>query len=135
MNTSHTENEQLDLRRMLGVILLLFALSGLYWVADAIIQLWNSPRSVSFVSLFIDLLEEDQEPVFVSKDGTQINLPASWPVVVGLFLSIVLISSAGLLIRSFLTSALALLFPGSHNIKGALAVIIERMLEKRGTNR
>jgi hypothetical protein len=131
MNSSNLHDGQLNLKKICGIIFLLIALFGLYWVAEAIAQLWNSPKSVPFVSLFIDLLEENQEPILRSTKGGEINLPASWPIVVGVFLSIVLISSVGLLIRSFLSNAMYLLFPGQNTTKGWFAIAIERITSKR----
>ena len=130
MDSSQVTDGQFNLRKICGFIFLLIALLGLYWVAEAIVQLWNSPKSVPFVSLFIDLLEENQKPILSSVQGGEINLPASWPIVAGLFLSIVLISSVGLLIRCFLSNAMFLLFPGQHAHKGWLAALIERIAGK-----
>ena len=79
------ENEQSESGRFLGIILLVLAMFGLYWMVDAIIQLWNSPKSVPFVSLFIQLLEENQKPTNPSGNGAEINVPASWPVVAEIF--------------------------------------------------
>jgi hypothetical protein len=127
-------NEQPDIERVSGVILLFLAGLGVYWVADAVIQLWNSPRSVPFVSLFIDLLQENQKPIIKSSNGSELNLPASWPVIIGIFLSIVLISSIGLLVRCFLTNGLSLLFPGSISTKGKLAGMVEKLTTKNDSS-
>ncbi|MCU7806168.1 MAG: hypothetical protein KZQ96_23595 [Candidatus Thiodiazotropha sp. (ex Lucinoma borealis)] len=110
-------NEKSDIGRILGIILLILAGLGVYWVADAVFQLWNTPKSVPFVSLFIDLLQENQKPIMKSSNGAEINLPDSWPVAIGIFFSIVLISSIGLLVRSFLTIGLSLLFSESISKK------------------
>jgi len=130
MTSAPFHHEPSNIRTILGMMFLLIALFGLYWVAEAVLQLWNSPKSVPFVSLFIELLEENQAPIMRSTQGGEIYLPASWPVVVGLFLSIVLISSVGLLIRCFLSSALHLIFPGILAPKGLLASAKERLTGK-----
>ena len=130
MNGSRNQTEKLELRNLLGIILLVIALLGLYWIAEAVFLIWNSPRSVPFVSLFIELLEENPKPIIKTKEGSEINLPASWPVVVGIFLSIVLISSIGLLVRSFLSNALLLLFPHLHTAKGSKMSVLKSMLSK-----
>ena len=131
MDGAQLNDRQSDIKKSLGIIFLLIAFSGLYWVAGAIQQLWNSPESVPFVATFIDLLEENQAPIIRSVEGGEINLPASWPVAVGIFLSIVLISSVGLLIRCFLSNALLLLFPGMPSPKGVLVSTIERIKNKK----
>jgi hypothetical protein len=100
-------------RIILGIVFLLISLAGLYWVAEVIYQLWNSPKTVPFVTMFIELLEDNQLPILKSREGAEINLPASWPVVVGVFLSIVLISSIGVIIKLFLSKSLQLLFPAN----------------------
>ena len=98
-------------RIILGITFLLISLLGLYWIIEVIYQLWNSPKSVAFLSIFIELLEENQLPIIKSREGAEINLPSSWPVVVGIFLSIVLISSVSVVIKLLLSNSLLLLFP------------------------
>ena len=98
-------------RIILGLIFLLTSLVGLYWIAEVIYQLWNSPKTVPLVVMIIELLEETQSPILISSEGAEINLPASWPVIVGVFLAIVLISSIGVIIKLLLSKSLLLLFP------------------------
>ena len=131
MNGSYDQAERFELRRLLGIVLLLTAFLGLYWVVESVILLWNSPRSVPFVSIFIDLLEENQKPLIRTKEGSEISLPASWPIVVGIFLSIVLISSIGLLVRAFLSNALLLLFPRLHISEGENVSVLKKIVSKR----
>jgi hypothetical protein len=109
-----TKKPDADFRLILGAFFLMISLLGLYWVVEIIYQLWNAPRSVALVSLFIELLEENQLPIIKSSDGAEINLPSSWSVIVGIFLSIVLISSMSVLIKLLLSKSLLLLFPEVH---------------------
>ena len=87
----------------------------MYWVIEVIYQLWNTPKSIPFVTLFIDLLAENQLPIIKSREGAEINLPASWPIIVGIFLSIVLISSVSVIIKLLLSKSLLLLFTEIHS--------------------
>jgi len=132
MRESGSQEEISDTRKYLGIAFVLIALLGVYWVAEAIIQLWSSPKSVPLVSMFIDLLEENQKPLILNPaQESGLNLPAPWPVVVGVFLSIVLISSVILLIKSLLESGLLLLFPGIHDKKGVVATAIQHVIGRR----
>ena len=115
MNDSNPKKLYSSLRIILGIIFLLVSFVGLYWVVEVIYQLWNTPKSIPFVTLFIELLDENQLPIIQSREGAKINLPASWPVMIGIFLSIVLISSVTSIIKLLLSKSLFLLFPEIHN--------------------
>ena len=119
MKSIELEHLFLYLRLILGSTFLLISLLGLYWVVEAIYQLWNLPKTIPFVTVFLDLIEEDQLPILKSREGAEINLPSSWPVVVGIFLSIVLISSVSVIIKLLLSSSLFLLFPEFYNKKSS----------------
>lgn len=105
------QDQQSEFRRKLGMALLLLGVFGLLWISVLIYQLWYTPKSVPFVSMVIEFLEQDQKPVMKDENGREINIPESWPVVVGIFLSIVLISSMSFMVHALISAAISLLFP------------------------
>lgn len=111
MDNPSDRMEGTEFRRFFGVFLLVFAAVGGYWIVDVALQLWNTPKSVPLVSFFMELIQEHQESIIKLKNGTEIHLPSSWPMIAGVFLTIVLISSIGLLVRTLLSSGLSLLYP------------------------
>ena len=126
MNDQHNNEGISDTRRALGIIFLLAASLGLYWVVEVIMQLWNAPSSVPLISMFIDLMDYNQKPIiFDPEQSVEMNLPLAWPVVAGGFLTIVLISSISLLLKMFLTFSLLLLFPDLHTEKGVISSAFE----------
>ena len=110
MNSSDIYSFKFNLQNSLGLLFIGIALAGLYWVAGMFYSLWNEPTSVPFISIFVELINENQRP-FIDGANGQLNWPTSWPIIVGVFLTIVLLSSASILIRTFLILGLCLLFP------------------------
>ena len=128
------DNEQKSgwgIQKFLGWVFIAVSLSAFYWVFTAVISLWNDPSSVPFIAFFVEKLIVDGAPI-ISGPGGEINWPDNLQVIVGVFLTIVLISSIGLLAKTFLVAGLCLLFPKIHFYGGLLETLIYRV---RGTEK
>ena len=112
--------------RFLGWFFIAVSLSTFYWVFTAVISLWNDPSSVPFIAFFVEKLALDGEPLISGPNG-EIHWPDNLQVIVGVFLTIVLISSIGLLAKTFLVAGLCLLFPKIHFYGGLLETLIYRV--------
>ena len=129
---SETENKRnWGFQEYLGALFITIALCGVYWVFSVVITLWNDPNSVPFIAFFVEKLTVDGSPI-ISGPGGEINWPDNLQVIVGVFLTIVLISSIGLLAKTFLIAGLCLLFPKIHFYGGLLETLIYRV---RGTKK
>lgn len=104
-------DHQAEIRRKLGIAFRVLAAIGLLWIGNTIDQLWNAPRTVPFVVMFIELVDISDDAPLISNNGKEVNLPKSWPIAAGIFLSIVLISSAGSIVHTLISAAISLLFP------------------------
>lgn len=113
----------------LGISFIAIAFCGVYWIFTAVISLWNAPESVPFISFFINQLETNGVTI-IAGPGGEINWPEKWQVIVGVFLTIVLISSIGLLTKTFLVAGLCLLFPKIHFYGGLMETLIYRVRGK-----
>jgi len=109
-------NEQTSswgIQQFLGWVFIAISLSAFYWVFTGVISLWDDPSSVPFIAFFVEKLIVNGAPI-ISGPGGEINWPDNLQVIVGVFLTIVLISSIGLLAKTFLVAGLCLLFPKIH---------------------
>jgi len=106
------QSEMENFRIILGFIFLILGLIGSYWIGQAVLQLWYTPEEVEFVRVFIELARDNPLKVHYENNGLEFNLPEPWgPVIIGIFLSMVLMSGIVMLVKTLLVNSVLLLFP------------------------